>query len=73
MSNRIKQLLTLLLGFLIILAAVPIGFISEVAVGGGCCGAPSNGQEGNGIIVGGLVVVVGIIVMIQSKRFSGKN
>jgi hypothetical protein len=66
-----KQIYIFIFGLLIVLAAFPTGFASDLAVNG-CCGASNTGNQEAGFIIGIAMAVVGILIMAFSKKLSRK-
>lgn len=62
------RLFMILLGIAAIVAAIPVGYIAEIGIAG-CCGAPSNGREGLGFFLGGVLGCVGVGLLLFSNRF----
>ena len=65
-------LFMLLLGVGAILAALPVGFLAEINISG-CCGGSSNGKEGIGYVVAVLMGIVGVILIIISRKFKKRG
>lgn len=66
---RRKRIFIIILGVLIALGALPVAFMAEVSISG-CCGAPSNGREGLGYVLGTLMAVAGISIITLSKKLT---
>ena len=66
---RRKRLFIFILGALLVIGAVPATIMSEISING-CCGAPSTGYEGIEYLIGGVMVIVGILVVVFSKKLA---
>lgn len=62
------KIFLIVVGFIMILAAVPVAFLAELSIAG-CCGAPTNGREGIGYLVGTIVGVVGIVIVALGIKY----
>ncbi len=66
-----KPIFILIFGIVIILSAIPIAFMSELSISP-CCGAPSNGREGLGYVIGAAVALAGALIIIFRNKLSNK-
>lgn len=64
-----KRVFIFIVGLLLLLGAYPVAVMSELSISG-CCGAPSNGREGLGFVIGILTALAGILIMVFSKKFA---
>jgi hypothetical protein len=64
-----SRLFLTIFGALVIISSVPIAFMSELSING-CCGAPSTGYEGLGYVIGAAVAIVGIAILLLSKKLA---
>lgn len=66
-ARRFTRLFLILIGVSAIVAALPVAYLSEIAING-CCGAPSTGREGMGYAFGVLLGVAGIASIYFSRK-----
>lgn len=66
---RRKRLFIFIVGLLILALAFPATFMLELSING-CCGSSRTGFEGVGYLIGAILAIVGILVMVISKKLS---
>jgi len=66
-TSKVGYRLLLTLGIMLILGAIPAGIMLELGVNG-CCGAPSTGHEGIGIVLFAGMLLVGIVAVVIGVR-----
>lgn len=66
------QLFLSLFGGLLILSSVPIAIMSELSITG-CCGAPSSGHKGMGLLIGLVVLLAGVGILLFGKKLAKRQ
>ena len=66
-----KLIFIRIFGVIVLLSAIPIGGMSELSISG-CCGGQSTRPAGLGYLIGGVVAVIGVLIIVFSKRLAKK-
>lgn len=61
----------IILGFVLLIVAIPAGVFLEMGVGG-CCGAPDAGFKGVGYVLMGGLIVLGLVLILLTLRSQRK-